>query len=178
MAGGPIFPVSQVPITADKVFEAEIAWSGGTQDVDVVGLGVMASLDADAIWRLLWQLPKTFPSGTLKFLASCLSDASSTALLGVAKINPKWNKFSLDAPLQDTAVAAEGTTADATTGGGSTATLEWEIGDNDHILEAKWTMNAGTAPSGGDFILMDLTFETTGWTLGSELIVIPSLIWE
>lgn len=176
MATGPVYPFSTDFITADKIFEGRYVRTGGTQNVNVIGIGVMASLDADAIARLLFQVPDPLPSGTAKLFLKAIAPATS----GVARINPKWRFSAMDVSLEDNAVAAESVTPSARTGGGSTDSLQWETGDDERFLRGKWNLDAaggGTIAAGG-VILMDLTFETASWTLASQLVCIPELWWE
>ncbi|MGV3723014.1 MAG: hypothetical protein ACO1SX_19110 [Actinomycetota bacterium] len=173
MAAGPLFPQSAYPVTASRVFPNVHVGSGANSKHDE-GLGVEASLGADAIWRLRFQLPPTLPSGTGKLRLLCLANAIS----GVAKINPKWASVAVGESPSGATLNAEGVTADTTAGGaGATATLEWGAGDNDQYIQAKWVLNADTLV-GGEIVVMDLTFETSGWTLAAVLTCIPTIIWE
>ncbi len=130
------------------------------------GLGVEASLGADATWRLRFQIPPAIPSGTLKLLTKSLANATS----GSAKVNPKWDIVGDGADPSSATLNAEGTT-----------TITWASGDNDDYKWTKITLDATTAPTTGDenkAIVMDLVFETSSYTLAQILTMQVSIIWE
>lgn len=164
-----IFPSSFFPVTAGKCVEGFYSDLGGTQEVHARGLGFIAALDADAIWRLIFNMPADLGGGTPRFCLDALANATS----GVAKLNPKWKAFNADADLISAAVSAEGLTADVKTGGGATDTIQWEAGDDTRVLHREWTLNATTAPTANQRVLLDLTGETSGWTLATILCLIP-----
>lgn len=141
----------------------------------IKGLGVKASLDADTVWALAFQMPMQLPSGTLKFLLNIFSNASS----GAARINPKWCAVSAGSNPFNASLVAEGVTPDALAGAaGSGDTVTFGSSDNDQLIQAKWILNATTAPTPSQLLNMALTFETSGWTLVHVLTVQPFLIWE
>jgi hypothetical protein len=161
MAGGPIFPRSAVPVTAGRVFP-NIHIGAGANSKHEEGLGVEASVGADSIWRLRFQMPPTLPTGTCKLRLLLLANATS----GVAKINPKW-----------ASVAAEEDPSGATLNAETVQTVTWAAGDNDQYKELKVNLDADT-PVASEEIVMDLVFETASWTLAQVLTAIPSVIWE
>lgn len=174
MAGGPLFPHSAFPVdTVGRLFPNFHVGAGANSKHDG-GLGVEASLDADAIWRLRFQMPPTLPTGTAKFVVMALANATA----GIAKVNPKWVSVAVGESPSGATPVAETVTADAVSGfAGAGTTLEWGAGDNDQYGQAKWTMNADTVVA-GEVIVMDLTFEVTGWTLAQISTWIPFIIWE
>lgn len=161
MAGGPIYPHSAVPVTAARVFPNTHVGAGANSKHDE-GLGVEASLGADSIWRLRFDTPPTLPTGTCKLRLRALANATS----GNAKVNPKW-----------ASVAAEEDPSGATLNAEGTSTVSWGAGDNDQYKETKITLDADT-PVGGEVIVMDLTFETSSWTLAQVSTWQASVIWE
>lgn len=161
MAGGPIFPSSAYPVTADRVFPNVHVGAGSNSKHDE-GLGVEASLGADSIWRLRFQMPPSLPSGTGKLRLLALANATS----GNAKVNPKWGS-----------VAAEEDPSSATLNAEGTSTLSWSTGDNDQYKELKIALDADTLVA-SEMVVMDLTFETASWTLAQVSTWIPSIIWE
>lgn len=162
MAGGPIFPFSAVPRTAGKVFPN--VHKGNTNSKLISGLGVMASLDADATYDLLFQMPPSIPSGTPKLILLALANATANS----AKVNPKWSAVSRSGGNPDTAsLTAEGT-----------STVTWASGDNDDFKETKITLDATTAPAAEQVLVMELVFETSSWTLAAVSTWIPYVIWE
>jgi hypothetical protein len=151
MAGGPIFPNSAIPVTANRVFPSVHVGAGATSKHDE-GLGVEASLGADAIWRLRFQMPPdSLPSGTCQLRLLALANATT----GNAKVNPKW-----------ASVAPEESPSGATLNAETVQTLTWGAGDNDQYKELTVTLDADT-PVAGEVIAMDLTFETSSWTLAA-----------
>lgn len=149
MAGGPIFPHSAVPVTPGNVFPNVHVGAGANSKHDE-GLGVAASIGADSIWRLRFQMPPgSLPSGTCQLRLLALANATT----GNARVNPKW-----------ASVAAEEDPSGATLNVEGVATLAWGAGDADQYKEQTFTLDADT-PVAGEVIVMDLTFETASWTL-------------
>lgn len=160
MAGGPIFPRSAYPVSS-RVFP-NIHVGAGANSKHEEGLGVEASLGADAIWRLRFQMPPTLPTGTGKIKLRALANATS----GVAKVNPKWASVAVEEDPSGATLNAEGTT-----------TVTWAAGDNDQYKEAEINLDADTLVADEE-VVMDLTFETTSWTLAQVSTWIASIIWE
>ena len=162
MPGGPIFPYSAYPVTSGRVFPNIHVGAGGNSKHEM-GLGVEASLGADAIWRLRFMMPPSaLPSGTCKLRLLALANATS----GDAKINPKWASVAVGESPDTATLNAEGT-----------GTVTWGAGDNDDYKELKVTLDADT-PVAGEMIVMDLTFETSSWTLAQVVTVTAAVIWE
>lgn len=162
MAGGPILPHSAFPVTSGRVFPNFHVGAGANSKHDE-GLGVEASVGADSIWRLRFLMPPTqLPTGTCKLRLLALANATS----GSAKVNPKW-----------ASVAVEEDPSSATLQAETTQTLTWAAGDADQYKELKVTLDADT-PVAGEMIVMDLTFETSSWTLAQVSTWISSVIWE
>jgi len=162
MAGGPIYPYSAFPVTSDRVF-ANVHIGAGANSKHEEGLGVQASLGADAIWRLRFAMPpSSLPSGTCKLVIMALANATS----GAAKINPKW-----------ASIAAEEAPDTASLNAETVQTITWAAGDNDQYKQLKVALDADT-PVAGEHIAMDLTFETSGWTLAQILTCNAYIIWE
>lgn len=155
MAGGPIFPNSAYPVTADRVFPTFL-----TSEMPE-GLGYQASLGADSIWRLFFRMPPTLPSGTCKLLLSCQANATT----GDAKLNAKWKSYAATEVPAAASLTAEGV---ATISFATTAY---------RLTETKITLDADT-PVGGELIMLDLVGETSGWTLAAVLSVMACIIWE
>ncbi len=174
MAGGPVFPHSAVPVTAARVFPNIHVGAGTVGSPEEEGLGVEASVGANATWRLRFQMPPTLPSGTGKLRLLALANATS----GIARVNPTWASVNIGEDPSGFALFAEGITADAVAGfAGAGATLEWGAGDNDQYGEAKWNLNADTLVALEE-VIMNLVFETSSWTLAAVSTWIASIIWE
>lgn len=156
MAGGPIFPLSAVPVTAGKVFPVSI------HAERPMGLGVMASLDGDAIWRLFYRAPPALPTGTPKQLLACHANATT----GNVKPNVKWKSYGANEVPAAADLTAEGV---GTITFATTAYRETQL---------KITLDADTWVA-GELIMIDLTFETSGHTLAQILVVqSPAILWE
>lgn len=161
MAGGPIFPNSAIPITADRVFP-NIHIGAGANSKHEEGLGVQASVGADSTWRLRFHFPVALPTGTCKLRLVALANSTSND----AKVNPKWASVAMEEDPSSATLQAEGT-----------STLTWGAGDADQYKELKITLDADT-PVAGEICVMDLVFETASWTLAVVSTWIPTIIWE
>lgn len=161
MPAGPFFPNSVYPATAGRVFPNFHVGAGANSKHDE-GLGVEASVGADATWRLRFQMPPSLPTGTCKLRLLALANATS----GNARVNPKW-----------ASVAVEESPSGATLNAEGASQLTWGAGDNDQYKELKITLDADT-PVANEIIVMDLVFETASWTLAAVSTWIPSIIWE
>jgi hypothetical protein len=161
MAGGPIHPCSAVAVTSNRVFPSVHVGAGANSKHDE-GLGVEASLGADAIWRLRFEMPPSLPTGTGKLRLLLLANATS----GAAKINPKW-----------ASVAVEEDPSGATLNAETVQTVTWAAGDNDQYKELKLNLDADTLVA-SEVVVLDLVFETSGWTLAQVLTCRPSVIFE
>ena len=161
MAGGPIFPHSIFPVTADRVFPNFHVGAGANSKHDE-GLGVEASVGADSTWRLRFQMPPTLPTGTGKLRLRGLANATT----GVSKVNPKWASVAVEEDPSSATLNAEGTD-----------TITWGSGDADQYKESKITLDADTLVADEE-VVMDLVFETTSWTLAQVSTWIVSIIWE
>ena len=161
MSGGPLFPYSAVPVTADRVFPyVYIGAAAGSKHEE--GLGVQASVGADSTWRLRFSMPPMLPSGTCKLRLWAMANATSNA----AKVNPKWASIAMEEDPSAATLQAEGT-----------QTLTWAAGDNDQYKELKVVLDADTAVA-NENIAMDLVFETSSWTLAAVSVWQAVIIWE
>lgn len=139
------------------------------------GLGVKASLDADTVWALMFQMPAVIPSGSAKLLLNLFANASS----GTVKINPKWISVGAGGNPFNATLQAEGTTPDAVAGAaGSGDSVTWGTGDADQLIQAKWVLDATSAPSALEIVNMAIILETSGWSLAVVLTMQPYIIWE
>jgi hypothetical protein len=161
MAGGPIFPHSVYPVTADKIFQNVHVGAGANSKHDM-GMGAMASLDANATWRLRFAMPPALPTGTAKLRLLALANATANA----AKVNPQWASVAVEEDPSSATLNAEGT-----------QTITWGAGDADQYKELLVTLDADTVVL-SEIIAMDLVFENTGWTLAVVSTWQASVIWE
>lgn len=160
MAGGPIFPNSAYPATAGRVFPNFHVGAGANSKHDE-GLGVEASVGADSTWRLRFQFPPTIPTGTAKLRLLALANATA----GAAKVNVKSAVVAAGSDPSSAALTAEGV-----------QTVTWAAGDADDYKELKVTLTV--TPVASSMLVMDLVFETSGYTLAQVSTWIASLIWE
>lgn len=174
MAFGPVYPFSQVPDTTGRAFPSVFVNGSGTVR-RLSGIGLAASLAGDTAWDLMFPVPNTLPTGTLKLKVTCIAAATS----GVIRLNPKWAAVAAGVDPFAAALSAEGVTPDAKAGqAGSGDTLEWGAGDSGQLLRVTWTLNAATAPAAGETIVMQLLGETSSWTLAQTLTMVPWIEWD
>jgi hypothetical protein len=123
------------------------------------GIGVVASLAADADAILQFNLPESIPTGTAKI--RCLAWANATA--GVAKLTIR-----------------DGQTAAGSNIGATTLTAETQVSQTwataDIIVENKITI--ATVPTANSILTVRATFNATGWTLAQASVWQFSLVWE
>ena len=168
MAGGPIFPSSTFPAdTSARLFPIFYAGAGGNASPHDEGLGVKASLDADAVWELRFPMPPAIPSGTLKLRLLALANATS----GAAKVT-----VSDGVATPAASPAASGNPSAVTLTAESQTTVTWGANENDRYKEAKVTLSS--APAANDMLVVALKFQTSGWTLAQASCWIASVIWE
>jgi hypothetical protein len=161
MSGGPIFPCSAFPVTSGNVFPFFYVGAGSGQKYQE-GLGVVASLGGDSIWALCFKMPPTtLPSGTCQLNMFAQANATS----GAAKVNPKWASVAAGEDPSSATLQAEGT-----------STLTWAGGGADKYTLLAITLDADT-PTAGEMIVMNLTFETSGWTLAATSVWTVSVQW-
>lgn len=168
MAGGPLFPTSAYPNdSAGRLFPN---WYTGTNQGGTAngspteeGLGVKASLDADATWELRFAVPPSLPTGTVKLRLLSLANATS----GAAKVIVK-----------DGRVAAGGVPSGVVLTVETTQTVTWAAGNNDAYMELKVPLTGLGSLAGNDMVVVALTFTATGWTLAAVSTWVVSLIWE
>ncbi len=162
MAGGPIFPISAIPMTADRVYPLVYIGDGGVSPNEMT-MGVEASLGGDATWGLRFMMPPTLPSGTGKLKLWALADKAGGE---VAKVNPKWKSVAAEEDPSTGALNAEGT-----------GTITWGAGDDDVYKELLVDLDADTLTA-NEMVVMDLVFETAAWTLDVESGWYACIIWE
>ncbi len=159
---GLITPTSAYPVSDGNTFPYIYIGKGANSKHEQT-LGVVASLGANSIWRLRFLTPPVIPSETMKLRLLALADATT----GNAQVNPAWEAVSPEEDPSAVTLTAEGTTQ-----------LSWGASDDDQYKELKITLDAATAPTSNQVIVMDITFVTSGWTLAETSGWIPSIIWE
>ncbi|MBI3418623.1 MAG: DUF2793 domain-containing protein [Proteobacteria bacterium] len=160
--GGPIFPTSSYPAdTAGRLFPNFYAGGGGNTASRDEGMGVKASLDADATWELRFPMPPAIPSGTLKLMVLGLANASSNSA-----------KFTV----KDATCAAGASPSAASLTSETQSTVTWSSGDADKYKQTKVSLTA--TPAANDMLVVAVTFNTSGWTLAAVSTWIAYVIWE
>jgi hypothetical protein len=147
-------------MTAPRVFPN--VHQGGTNARREEGMGVEASVGANATWELRFEMPQVLPTGTAKLRLLALANATS----GSAKVNPTWGSCAVEESPDTITLTAEGT-----------QTLTWSTGDNDQYKELITTLDADTIVA-DEIVVMQLVFETSSWTLAQVSTWQASIIWE
>lgn len=167
MAGGPISATSAYPATAGKVFPNVHTGAGGNASSHDEGMGVMASLDGNAVWELRFPMPPSIPTGTLKLRLLALANATS----GVAKVT-----VSDGVATPASSPSSSGNPSGVSLTSETQTSITWAASENDRYKEAKVTLTA--SPSGNDVLVVALTFNTASWTLAVVSTWLATIIWE
>ena len=160
MAGGPVYPFSIGYPSSGRVYPGYHV--GSTNARQWYGRRCEASLGADAILELNFQMPQVLPSGTSKL--RCLMQADATAGDGV--INPAWASLAVGEDYDTISLTGEGN--DTTT---------WASGDDEELLESIITLDADTIVV-DEIVVMQITFVSASWTLAQISTWNFSIIWE
>ena len=162
MAAGPLSYRSVAFPTSGKAFP----WIhiGNTNSKQEEGIGVMASVDANTVVEVRFQMPPILPDGTGKLVVRALANATS----GVAKFNPKWASVAVEETMD---IATGSLNAEGT------QTITWATGDVDVYKELVIDLDADTL-AGDEEVVMEFTFETTSWTLATISTWFFTIIWE
>lgn len=162
MAGGPIGPSSiYLGGASGKLFPNFYAGAGGNASAHDEGIGVMASLDANAVAELRFPMPPSIPTGTLKLMVRMLANATSGDV-----------KFTVSDNSCGTGVSPSGLTLTGETQSSAT----WAAGDNDKYKDVKVTLT--TSPAANDSLVVAITFNNTSWTLAQVLTCLVWVLWE
>ena len=171
MAGGPLLPSSiyvggaSGNLSVNTYVGTTATGTGAVAGYSALeGVGVVASLTADALAVLQFNIPPTgaIPSGTLKLRLLAMANASA----GIAKLDIIDGVTS-----PNTAIGASNFTTEA---GSPTISQTWTTADV--LVENKVTLTA--APTAGQIVTVILAFRTSGWTLAQASVWQASLIWE
>lgn len=169
MAGGPLLPSSMYfGAASGNAYPAFYIPSVNTNTAGAIeGVGVVASLTANAVVTLQYNLPPTagIPTGTFKLRALAWANATS----GVANVNIQDGQTAPAANIGATTLTSEG-------GAFPHATIAQTWATVDIIVENKVTL--ATTPTAGDIVTVLVTFLTSGWTLAQSSVWQFSLIWE
>ncbi len=161
MAGGPILPSSiYLGGASGNLFPNFYIPNTNTNAAGALeGIGVVASLGADATAVLQFNMPEVLPSGTFKL--RCLAMANATS--GVAKLT-----------VSDKNVAAGSSLGTSTLNAETQLSQTWATADI--LVENKITLT--TTPAANDIVTVKAVFNTASWTLAQVSTWQFSLVWE
>lgn len=161
MASGPLLPSSiYVGGASGNLTQTFYVPATNTNNAgSIEGVGVVASLTADAPAVLQFNLPESIPTGVMK----CRVLAWANATSGVAKLT-----------------LSDGQTAVGSNIGATTLTADTQVSQTwssaDVIVENKVTL--ATTPTANNILTILATFNTSGWTLAQASVWQFSLVWE
>lgn len=161
MAGGPILPSSiYLGGASGNLFPNFYIPATNTNTAGALeGIGVVASLGADAPAVMQFNMPEVIPTGTLKL--RCLAMANATS--GVAKLTVSDKNAAAGLNLGTTTLNAE-----------TQLSQTWATADI--LVENKITLTS--APVANDILTVLATFNTASWTLAAVSTWTFSLVWE
>lgn len=161
MAGGPLLPSSvYLGGASGNLYPNFYVPNTNTNAAGALeGIGVVASLGADATAVLQFNMPESIPTGTLKL--RCLAMANATS--GVAKLT-----------VSDKNVAAGSSLGTSTLNAETQLSQTWATADI--LVENKITLTS--SPSANDILTVKAVFNTTSWTLAAASTWQLSIVWE
>lgn len=161
MSGGPILPSSvYLGGASGNLYPTFYVPATNTNAAGALeGIGVVASLAADAAAVLQFNLSEVIPTGTCKL--RCLAMANATS--GVAKLT-----------------VSDGQTAAGSNIGATTLSAETQMSQTwataDILVENKITLT--TSPTANNILTILATFNHTSWTLAAASTWQFSIVWE
>ena len=160
MAGGPISPSSvYLGGASGNLFPNFYAGGGGNAAPHDEGIGVVASLAADAVAELRFPMPPSIPTGTLKLMVRVMANATTGNILFTVSDG----------------ACGTGTSPSATTLTGETQSTA-TISAVDKYLDTKVTLT--TVPTANQTLIVAITFNHTSWTLAQVLTCLVWVLWE
>jgi hypothetical protein len=165
MAGGPLLPSSIYLGGASGNLSATFYTSGAgttTANSTVEGIGVVASLGADASAVMQFNMPEVLPGGALK----CRVLAWANATAGTAKLDIIDGRTPAGSNIANATFTTEA--------GAPTISQTWTTADV--IVENKVTLTQ--TPTANDIYTIVATFRTASWSLTQTSVWQFSLVWE
>jgi hypothetical protein len=161
MSGGPILPSSvYLGGASGNLYPNTYIPNTNTNAAGALeGIGVVASLGADAPAVLQFNMPETIPSGTLKL--RCLAMANATS--GTAKLTVKDGATSASSNIGATSLSTE-------------TQLSQTWASADILVENKITLTA--SPTANQILTVLATFNTASWSLAAPSTWQFSIVWE
>lgn len=165
MAGGPISPISIGLGTSGRGYPGIYVGATNARRFQP-HLIVEASLSTNTVTvDLIFQFPKTLPSGTCKLHILMMANATTGAAYGQIS----W------------ASAAIGDTPDTITlnsEGAAAALYTWTAGDDDELIEYELTLDADT-PVAGEYCVMRVVFgNSASHNLAQVMAAFFEIVWE
>ena len=154
-----IQPQSQWPNSANITYGVYAGGGGGTSIHDT-GWQLPASLGTDSDLELRFQMPPNIPSGTFKLLTTCLANATT----GTMKYTVK-----------DADVANGASPSAATLSSETQNSVTWTAADV--YVQTKTPLTHST-PAANDVSVVDVDFNTSGYTLAQIATCRFVEIWE
>ena len=146
--------------TAGNLFPYVYTGAGGNASASEAGWGVAASLGADTVLQMRFQMPPSIPgSGTFKLVSYCQANATS----GVVKYT-----------VSDADVAAGSNPSGATLTGETQTSITWSAVDIYVVTKT----SLSSTPLADDVSVVAVTFNHTSWTLAQIMSCRWSEIWE
>jgi hypothetical protein len=160
MAGGPIGPSSvYLGGAAGNLFPNFYAGAGGNASSHDEGIGVVASLGADATAELRFPMPSGIPTGTLKLMIRAIATDSSHVV-----------KLTVSDASCGSGTSPSGLTLTAE----SQTTITFAVSGG--YIDAKVTLT--TTPAANDTLVVAVKFQTSGWTLAVVGTFMFWVLWE
>lgn len=117
---------------------------------------IAAQTNVHAIFRCL-----SAPTGTLKAVLTRVANAAT----GNARVNLAWAAAAAGANFDTTSLSSEGVQS-----------LAWATGNEYDLLQTVITLDATTAPTAGQYVIVQIGYETASWTLAAKSFWAISLI--
>jgi hypothetical protein len=164
MTGGPILPSSIfVGNAAGNAYPIFYTPNTNTNTAGYIeGVGVVASLGADAPVTLQFNLPESIPAGTLKLRTLAMANSTSnSAILTIADAGTAVGSN----------IGATTLTTDV-----SSHSITWTTADV--LVEYKLALTGSGVNTANNIATVLVTFNHTSWTLAVQSVWQFSLVWE
>lgn len=161
MSGGPILPSSiYLGGASGNLYPNFYIPATNTNGAGAFeGIGVVASLAADATAVLQFNLPESIPTGTAKLRVLAMANATS----GTAKLTVSDGQTAASSNIGATSLSAE-----------TQLSQTWATADI--LVENKISLT--TSPTANEILTIKAVFDSTSWTLAAASTWQFSLVWE
>lgn len=159
----PLYPISSTAVTAGMIYPGVHVGAGsGMKYYEGMVVEDATALTSDAVWDTEYYMPQNIPLGTQTIRYTMLSTSSSQD----AKVTTSWACVSTGADPSSATMNAE-----------AQATLSVAASQSDKYQIVDVALDASTACTAGQFLVVKTTFNDTGWTIGSNSTWRQALIW-